>query len=194
MTFLPANRLPNDPDALAVRKDAQATLKAYAAFLADPAFTHRVDLKVLTAIAGDSKMPVRERRRAAEILGKLFLTALDQAADLGCVREQVMLSLGIDPRPGAGTTVAVDARTVHVEADRDALRALLADPEAADLAAALARRVDGRPRDAGTPADAGAVPDPAAPVTAVEGGGEGGADGRTPTRADAAPVGEVRDD
>lgn len=189
MTFLPASRLPSDPDALAVRKDAQATLRAYAAFLADPAFTHRVDLKVLTAIAGDSKMPVRERRRAAEILGKLFLTALDQAADLGCVREQVMLSLGIDPRPG-GTTVAVDARTVHVEADRDALRALLADPEAADLAAALARRVDGRPRDAGAPTDAGAIPDPAAPLAVVEGGGEGGADGRAPARADAAPARE----
>lgn len=173
MTFLPANRLPSDPDALALRKDAQTTLKAYAAFLADPAFTHRVDLKVLTAIAGDSKMPVRERRRAAEILGKLFLTALDQAADLGCVREQVMLSLGIDPRPG-GTTVAVDARSVHIEADREQLRALLADPEAADLAAALARRVDGRPRDPGAPADAGEIPDPAPPRDAVQiSGGDG---------------------
>lgn len=191
MTFLPADRLPHDPDTLHARKDAQATLRAYAAFLADPAFTHRVDLKVLTAIAGDPKMPVRERRRAAEILGKLFLQALDKAADLGCVREQVLQSLGIDPSPRGATTVAVDARTVNVEADRDALRALLSDPEAAALAAALARRVDGRPRDAGAPPDEGAVPDPPAPLAAVEGGGEGGAHGRAPARDDAAQARQV---
>ena len=79
-TFRPDQIAP-DPDRLNARKDVQTTLRAYAAFLADPAFAHRVDLKVLTAIAGDTKMPVRERRRSAEMLGRLYLQALDKAGD-----------------------------------------------------------------------------------------------------------------
>ena len=188
-TFRPDQIAP-DPDRLNARKDVQTTLRAYAAFLADPAFAHRVDLKVLTAIAGDAKMPVRERRRSAEMLGRLYLEALDKASELGCVREQVLISLGIDPN-GGGTHVAVDARHVTIEADREQLRALLADPESAALAGALSRRVDGRSREHGVPADQGPVPDPAAPVAPLEGGRAGGADGRAAARPDAAPAREV---
>jgi hypothetical protein len=190
-TFHP-NQLAYDPDRLNARKDAQTTLKAYAAFLADPAFAHRVDLKVLTSIAGDSKMPVRERRRAAEILGKLYLAALDRAADLTCVREQVLQSLGIDPRP-SGATVAVDARSITIEADRDALRTLLADPEAARLAAALAARVDGRPRVDGAPADGGALRDPEAPAHPLDGDFGDDPDRGAAPRADATAAREVGD-
>jgi hypothetical protein len=180
-------RLPDDPDRLNARKDAQTTLAAYRAFLADPAFTHRVDLKVLTAIAGDAKMPTRERRRAAEMLGTLYMRALEKVADLSAAREQVLLSIGIDPSRGS-TSVSVDARQVTIEADRDALRRLLADPEASDLAAALARRVDGRPRHDGEPPDPGAVPVAAAPPAPVEGGGGDGSNGRATAGPDAAPA------
>jgi hypothetical protein len=182
-------RLPDDPDRLNARKDAQTTLAAYRAFLADPAFTHRVDLKVLTAIAGDAKMPTRERRRAAEMLGTLYMRALEKVADLSAAREQVLLSIGIDPSRGS-TTVAVDARQVTIEADRDALRRLLADPEASDLAAALARRVDGRSRDDGAPPVEGTLPAAAAPDAPLASGGGGGQDGRAAPRPDAAAARE----
>jgi hypothetical protein len=96
MGFLPAERLPDDPERLALRKDAQTTLQAYQEFLRQPAFQHRVDIKVLTAIAGDASMPPRERRRAAEMLGTLYLKALEKVAELSCAREQALNVLGID--------------------------------------------------------------------------------------------------
>jgi hypothetical protein len=193
MSSFPASKLPYDPERLDVRRDARATLAAYQAFLQDPAFANRIDMKVLTRIAGDEKMPPRERRRAAEMIGNLYLKALDKVSDLSCVREQVLMSLGIDPSPRGGTNVAVDARSVTIEADRDALRELLRDPQAADLAAALARRLDGRSRDDGAPSDPRALPDPAASGAALQGGSEGGANGGAAPGANAAASREERD-
>lgn len=116
MTYLPADRLPSDADALALRRETQATLDAYRAFLKDPAFLMRVDTKVLTAIAGDPKMPIRERRRAAEVLGTLYLRALEQIGNAIGVREASLQAQGIDPSPHA---VAVAQTVTRIEIVRD---------------------------------------------------------------------------
>jgi hypothetical protein len=85
---------PLTPTATAVtppfEDDARATIAAFRAFLANPAFVHRLDLAVLTKLAGDEKTPVKERRRAAEALGQLYLRAVEVMGGLLRVREHVV--------------------------------------------------------------------------------------------------------
>ena len=130
MGLMPLDKLPHDPDRLALRNDARTTLAAYRSFLANPAFIHRIDLAVLTKIAGDEAMPVRERRRAAEMLGKLFVQVMGKMADLACVREQTMDELGLDDKP---TAVAVTQVNTKVEIVRqDDWRSATFDAEVVD--------------------------------------------------------------
>lgn len=70
--------------------ELSSALAAYRAFLANPAFVHRLDLAVLTKIAGDEKMPPRDRRQAAEALGMLYLKAVEVMARLGEPGEQIV--------------------------------------------------------------------------------------------------------
>jgi hypothetical protein len=180
--------------------DARVTLKAYQAFLEQPGFVHNIDVAVLTKIAANDKLPPREQRRAAEMMATLRLKALDCVAQLTGAREQILKALGLDIATmkalaitQVNTSVQVDARRITVEADRETLTRLLADPAAADLAAALARRLDGGPRLDGAPPDEGAVPDPAPPGPALEGDQQDG-EGRGPAPgADAPAVREERD-
>ena len=179
--------------------DARATLKAYQAFLQLPGFVHNIDVSVLTKIAANDKMPAREQRRAAEMLAILRLKAMDCVAQITGAREQVLKALGLDVATMKAqvltqvNNVQIDARRVHLETDRDTLRKLLSDPQARDLAGALARRLDDRPGDAGPALDEGALPDPAARGPALAGGGGDGGEGRTAPGADAAAPQQERD-
>ena len=107
MSTVSTERLPDLSGPMETRRDARATLAAYEAFLEHPAFAHRVDLAVLTKIATDEHMPVRERRRAAEALGLLRLRAMALIADLGGVREQILDELGVVPSRSGVTNVSV---------------------------------------------------------------------------------------
>ena len=124
MSFESLDRLPKDPAALALRKEARASLDAYEAFLAHPAFVHRIDLSVLAKLATDENVPARERRRAAEVLVKAHLQANRELADLTCVKEQILDQLGIAPGapPAAVNLTQVNTKIEIVrEADwRDA--------------------------------------------------------------------------
>jgi hypothetical protein len=200
MSAFSPERLPEDAEAAGLKREARATLQVYAAFLQNPAFQHRVDIAVLTKIATDDTMAPRERRRSAEMIGLLFLKALDRMAEITGVREQVLKGLGLDPASvkavalqQVNTSVLVDARQVTVQADRDALRRLLADPHAARLAGALARRLDGGPPDDGAPPDAGPVLDARPPAPPLGGDRADREDRGAAPGPDAPPLGEERD-
>lgn len=62
-------------------------------------------------------MPVRERRRAAEILGKLFVQVMGKMADIACVREQTMDELGLDDKPSAVAVTQVNTKIEIVRQD-----------------------------------------------------------------------------
>lgn len=124
MSFLPTNRLPEDPAALELRKEARARLDAFEAFLGHPAFVHNVDLAVLVKLATGDGVADREKRRAAEILLRARLEAQRAMAELTCVKEQVLDQLGITPgaSPAALNLTQVNTKIEIVrEADwRDA--------------------------------------------------------------------------
>lgn len=107
MSVFSPDRLPKDPDQAELRKEARATLAAYKAFLDSPAFVHRVDIAVLTKIATNESMPVRERRRAAEVLGRLYLDALGKVAELTA------------PQAGPATAIAVAQVNQRIEIVRE---------------------------------------------------------------------------
>ena len=112
MSLLPPEDVPKDLVAAGLRQKARATLDAYAALLKNPAFQHNLDLAVLTKIAGDESVPFRERRRAAEVLAKIRLQAMEALADLSGVRAQVLRELGLEEGP---TTVAMTQVNTKIE-------------------------------------------------------------------------------
>lgn len=81
--------------------EAMAAIESYRTFLASPAFQHQIDLAVLVKIAGDDKADPRERRRAAEVLAKLRLQAMEGLASLTGAREKALDAMGL--KPGGGT-------------------------------------------------------------------------------------------
>lgn len=122
MTFLPVDRLPTDPGRLALRAEQRAVLDAYEALLKQPVFEKNVDVNVLAKIAADPDSPVREKRRAAEVLLAFRLKVSEQMASLLAIREQVLDELGLSPAAGAASTVnvtQVNANT-KIEVVRDA--------------------------------------------------------------------------
>lgn len=86
---------PAPDDAERLRSEADAAIERYKAYLDSPTFQHGMDVAVLTKIAGDDSADLRERRRAAEILAKLRLQAMEGLAELVAAREQTMDRLGI---------------------------------------------------------------------------------------------------
>ncbi len=86
-----------DDDELEQR--ALDSIEAYRAFLDTPAFQHNLDVAVLTKIAGDEKNDIRERRRAAEVLAKLRLQAMEALSELTGAREVALDRLGLKPGP-----------------------------------------------------------------------------------------------
>ena len=87
------------PEAAHLEAEARATIEAYRAYLNSPAFQHSIDLAVLVKIAGDDKADIRERRRAAEVLAKLRLQAMEALAELTGTREQSLDRLGLKVGP-----------------------------------------------------------------------------------------------
>jgi hypothetical protein len=83
--------------ALARPADPGTALRVYEEFLGHQAFVHRVDLAVLTKIAVDERAPARERRRAAEALGQLYLRAVEIVGQLARVKEEVVGPWGAAP-------------------------------------------------------------------------------------------------
>lgn len=122
MTFLPADKLPHDPARLALRAEQRAVLDAYEALLKQPVFEKNIDVNVLAKIAADPDSPVREKRRAAEVLLAFRLKVSEQMASLLAVREQVLDELGLASAAGTASTVnvtQVNANT-KIEIVRDA--------------------------------------------------------------------------
>lgn len=117
MGIVPTDRLEGDADARALRRDARTTIRALQALLESPAFTHNVDLAVLTKIAADESMRPRERRRAAEVLCAMRLRTLTTLADLLGVREQSLASVGLGE---AGRGQSVPAIQVNISVPKPA--------------------------------------------------------------------------
>jgi hypothetical protein len=82
-----------------LRDQGKEVIDAYRAFLASPAFAHSLDIAVLVKIAGDDQQPIKERRRAAEVLAKLRLQAMEALAELTGTREQSLDVLGLQQGP-----------------------------------------------------------------------------------------------
>ncbi|MCA9313862.1 MAG: hypothetical protein H6806_03420 [Planctomycetes bacterium] len=93
--------------------EAMAAIEAYRSFLSSPAFHHSVDLAVLVQIAGDTKADPRERRRAAEVLAKLRLQAMEGLASLTGAREKALDQLGLKPGPSTLALTQVN-QTVEI--------------------------------------------------------------------------------
>lgn len=119
MSFLPADRLPSAPQTLALTKDARATLDAYEAFLAHPAFVHNVDLAVLVKLATADGVTDREKRRAAEILLTSRLQARRDLAGLTCVKEQILDQLGIAASSPGSVHVTQVQQVTKIEVVRE---------------------------------------------------------------------------
>jgi hypothetical protein len=140
--------VPGADEADQLRRDAQATIDAYKAFLDSPAFQHSIDVAVLVKIAGDDKADIRERRRAAEVLAKLRLQAMEGLAELLGAREQVLDRLGIRP---AAQSLALTQINQRIEIVR-----------ARDWRAAA-------PLEEGADVEAEVLPEPATPAPARNG-------------------------
>lgn len=95
--------------------EAQAmdAIESYRTFLSSPAFQHQIDLAVLVKIAGDEKMDPRERRRAAEVLAKLRLQAMEGLASLTGAREKALDSMGLKQGPSTLALTQVN-QTVEI--------------------------------------------------------------------------------
>jgi hypothetical protein len=104
------------PEAADLEREARATIEAYRAYLNSPAFQHSIDLAVLVKIAGDDNQPIRERRRAAEVLAKLRLEAMDALATLTGTREQSLDVLGIKQGPQSLALTQVNQKIEIVRA------------------------------------------------------------------------------
>lgn len=96
--------------------EALASIEKYKDFLATPAYEHGLDVAVLVKIAGDSNVDVRERRRAAEVLAKLRLQAMEGLASLTGARELALEKLGLKVGPTAVSLTNVNQRIEIVRA------------------------------------------------------------------------------
>ena len=113
-----------------LRSEARDLLRSYRDFLGSPAFQHQVDLAILVKVAGDERVPMRERLRAAEILAKLRLEAMAAVAELTGVREQSLDLLGIKAGP---QSLAVTQVNTKIEIVRAKDWRSLPEAEAADV-------------------------------------------------------------
>jgi len=104
------------PQATDLEQEARTTIESYRTFLSSPAFLHSVDLMVLVKIAGDENADIRERRRAAEVLAKLRLQAMEALADLTGTREQSLEKLGLKVGPQTLALTQVNQRIEVVRA------------------------------------------------------------------------------
>jgi hypothetical protein len=120
-------------DAERLRSEARASIEAYRAFLASPAFQHQVDLAILVKVAGNESAPMRERLRAAEILARLRLEAMAAVSELTGVREQALDLLGIKTGPQAVALMQVNQKIEIVRAKDWRAAAPLEEGEAIDL-------------------------------------------------------------
>ncbi len=98
------NRLPAEPRAeadadLVLRTDATAAIEAARALLAAPVFERQIPIALLTKLASDDKVPVRERRRAAEVLANLQVKLIEMVGDLTGAKEHRLRELGIEGTP-----------------------------------------------------------------------------------------------
>jgi hypothetical protein len=96
---LPAERPEAEEAALALRADAKAAIDAARALLAAPVFERQIPLALLTKLASDETVPIRERRRCAEVLAQLQLRAIETLAGITGAKEQRLRDLGIDAAP-----------------------------------------------------------------------------------------------
>ena len=71
---------------------------------------------MLVKVAGDDSQPIKERRRAAEILAKLRLEAMRAVADLTGTREQNLEALGIQQGPASVALTQVNQQIEIVRA------------------------------------------------------------------------------
>jgi hypothetical protein len=85
--------LAGDPERFDILQKARLVLRVYEEFLSSPVYIHKIDINGLTKIAVDEKLPVRERRRALEVLlgGRLKATA--ELAHLLGVRELSLVQI-----------------------------------------------------------------------------------------------------
>jgi hypothetical protein len=104
------------PEPADLERQAAEVIEGYRSYLDSPAFQHQVDLHVLVKIAGDENQPIRERRRAAEVLARLRLEAMDALADLTGTREQALEVLGIKQGPSSVALTQVNQKIEIVRA------------------------------------------------------------------------------
>lgn len=122
MTVVPLDKVAYDPVRLALRAEQRAVLDAYEALLKQPVFEKNIDVNVLAKIAADPDSPIREKRRAAEVLLAFRYKVTEQMASLLAIREQVLDLLGLASAAGAAATVNLTQvnSTTKIEVVRDA--------------------------------------------------------------------------
>jgi hypothetical protein len=108
-----SDRPPESDDTQRLREEADAAIDRYKSYLQSPTFQHSLDVAVLTKIAGDEKADIRERRRAAEVLAKLRLQAMEGLASLVAARDQTLDRLGI--RTGSGPSLSMTQVNNRIE-------------------------------------------------------------------------------
>ncbi len=91
--------LPADADrskeALALVQQANAAVEAASAMLSSTVFERQIPIALLTKLASDESVPVRERRRSAEVLARLQLKLIETLAEISGSKEQRLKELGL---------------------------------------------------------------------------------------------------
>ena len=106
MSVFSPDRLPTDPARALAVSDARLVIETAKAILQQSAFTHNLPVAVLSKIALDEKLPVRERRNAAQALANYQLKAVEVLGHLTGAREASLSDLGVDD-PAASPSVNV---------------------------------------------------------------------------------------
>ena len=100
MADLPAKADDAPERALAPHRDAEAAVEAARSMLASAVFERQVPIALLTKLASDESVPVRERRRCAEVLARLQLKLIETVAQITGAKEQRLKQMGIDAAAG----------------------------------------------------------------------------------------------
>lgn len=106
-------------DLAPLQADARLAIASLKAFLASPVFASQVPLALLTRMASDPAVPVKEQRRCREVLATLQLKATEMLASLTGAREQRLKDLGIDAAPNE---VHVEQHNTKIEIVREGAR------------------------------------------------------------------------
>ncbi len=122
MTVFSPERLPADPTRAVAVNDARLVVQTCRSLLGQAAFVHNLPVAVLSKIAADDKLPVRERRHAAHLLALYQVKLLELLAQVTGARELALAELAVadaSVAPTVNVTQVNQATKIEILRDDD---------------------------------------------------------------------------